>query len=318
MNNLAVDAAQRLGARDITFKVDSSPYQTNSPTSKSNNQSSRSSPPSSVDGFLESQSIIPNISQDDIDRANEIHGIRKPANTEHTMKALCPICRTQVDQSAFDALAGTRRLTVREQVRFCRSHTLATAEVEWASQDLPDINWHGLNDRIANHHDTLAALINEHTPSFYRNVYEDTLKRETNERNRPDQRRRPFAATLRERIFRGEDEGLIDEDPSVPGYYGAKGARIIIDNLMTRFAPTLRRRGAERDGLLSTGGVDGFVRQVLVPELACLLIAEDLNVDVERAREVMSNSRRLGVVRWEEEEDEGINAGEEEEEGEGE
>ena len=74
---------------------------------------------------------------------------------------------------------------------------------------------------------------------------------------------------------------------------------------MNRFAPTLRRRSPS-DKLISSGGVHGYVQAVLVPELATLLVMEDMEVDVADARRVLKESAELGNMLNEELEDEGI------------
>ena len=75
---------------------------------------------------------------------------------------------------------------------------------------------------------------------------------------------------------------------------------------MTRFAPTLRRRPPKDHHLISQGGVHGYVAAVLVPEMATRLVMQDLRVGEEEARSVLRESRHLGTVLCEEEEDEGI------------
>jgi len=74
------------------------------------------------------------------------------------------------------------------------------------------------------------------------------------------------------------------------------------ENIMSRFASKLRRLAAS-DKLISSGGVSGFVQAVLVPELAVLLVMDDLNVDLERAREVLRDSAEIGNLLNEEEDE---------------
>ena len=71
---------------------------------------------------------------------------------------------------------------------------------------------------------------------------------------------------------------------------------------MSRFASKLRRRAAS-DKLISSGGVSGYVQAVLVPELAVLLVMDDLNVDQDRAREVLRESSDIGNLLNEEEDE---------------
>lgn len=74
------------------------------------------------------------------------------------------------------------------------------------------------------------------------------------------------------------------------------------DNIMSRFASKLRRLAAS-DKLISSGGVSRYVQAVLVPELAVLLIKDDMGVDEDRAREVMRDSVDIGNLLNEEEDE---------------
>jgi hypothetical protein len=72
---------------------------------------------------------------------------------------------------------------------------------------------------------------------------------------------------------------------------------------MANFNSKLRRLSAS-DDLISSGGVSEFVQAVLVPELALLLIKNDMNIDDdEKAREVLRNSVDIGHLLNEEEDE---------------
>ena len=71
---------------------------------------------------------------------------------------------------------------------------------------------------------------------------------------------------------------------------------------MSRFARKLRRLAAS-DKLISSGGVSGYVQAVLIPELAVLLIKDDMQVDEEEAREVLRDSVDIGNLLNEEEDE---------------
>ena len=75
-----------------------------------------------------------------------------------------------------------------------------------------------------------------------------------------------------------------------------------IDNLMANFASKLRRR-CSTDSLVSARGVTNYVRAVLVPELATLLVMDDMKVDAEKARVVLRDSVELGNFLNEEEDE---------------
>ena len=71
---------------------------------------------------------------------------------------------------------------------------------------------------------------------------------------------------------------------------------------MSRFAPKLRRLAAS-DKLISSAGVSSYVQAVLVPELAVLLVMDDLNFSQEKAREVVQESVGIGNLLNEEEDE---------------
>ncbi len=74
------------------------------------------------------------------------------------------------------------------------------------------------------------------------------------------------------------------------------------ENIMSRFASKLRRLAAS-DKLISSAGVSRYVQAVLVPELAVLLVMDDMKVDEEKAREVLRDSVEIGNLLNEEEDE---------------
>lgn len=64
---------------------------------------------------------------------------------------------------------------------------------------------------------------------------------------------------------------------------------------MSNFASQLRRRSSS-DQLISARGVTNYVRAVLVPELATLLVMDDMNIGAEEARKVLRESVELGNI----------------------
>lgn len=81
---------------------------------------------------------------------------------------------------------------------------------------------------------------------------------------------------------------------------------------MSTFASRIRRL-AGSDKLIYTAGVSGFVQAVLAPELAVLLVKDDMGVDDEQARVILRDSADIGNL-LNEEEDEVIRDVEEQEE----
>ena len=76
-----------------------------------------------------------------------------------------------------------------------------------------------------------------------------------------------------------------------------------MENIISTFSPQIRRLAAS-DKLISSRGVSGYVQAVLVPELAVLLVKEDMGVDDdESARVILQESIQIGDLLNEEEED---------------
>ena len=71
---------------------------------------------------------------------------------------------------------------------------------------------------------------------------------------------------------------------------------------MSRFSSKLRRLAAS-DKLISSGGVSRYVQAVLVPEMAVLLVMDDMNVDEDKARKALRDSVDLGNLLNEEEDE---------------
>ena len=74
--------------------------------------------------------------------------------------------------------------------------------------------------------------------------------------------------------------------------------------IIHQFSDKIRRLAASDDLLsLGGGGIAGYAQAVLVPELAVCLITEDLGVDDDEARKVLSESARIGRLVHEEEDE---------------
>lgn len=71
---------------------------------------------------------------------------------------------------------------------------------------------------------------------------------------------------------------------------------------MTSFAPKVRRLAAS-DKLIASAGVAGYVQAVLAPELAVMLVMEDMRVDEDEARAILRDSKEIGDLLNEEEDE---------------
>ncbi|KAL9579025.1 MAG: hypothetical protein Q9203_006874 [Teloschistes exilis] len=199
-------------------------------------------------------------------------------------KKQCPICKEFVSRLFMEESFGTAPMSVREQVQFCKVHKICSAEQAWSTRGYPTIDWHVFAKRLPGYEDKIVEILNGSRRSFYRNAFEDQVKSGVNR-------------TLQQSIMSGSGlEGLN------VGYYGTKGARILMDFTMSHFASRIRRL-ASSDKLVSTGGVAGFVQAVLAPELAVMVVKDDMKVDDEQAREILRESSEVGNLLNEEEDE---------------
>lgn len=228
-------------------------------------------------------------------------------------KKRCPICEDLVSRLFMEEFSGSAILSVRQQQKFCRAHKVRSAEETWRANGYPSIDWFQFAKRLQNYGAALGAVLNGTRTSFYRNAFEDQIKSGANR-------------TLQQAMSHGKALEGLDM-----GYYGTKGGRIMygsrlfllqpincccandrrMDHIMSNFASRIRKlAGTEK--LVSAAGVSGFVQAVLAPELAVMLVKDDMQVDEEQARVILKESSDIGHL-LNEEEDEAIKDEEERE-----
>ena len=221
-------------------------------------------------------------SNSSLDQMSISSGLSTPPDSPS--KARCPLCKGLVEKLFLEGNAGGKRMTVRQQAEFCKAHKIKTAHEEWNEKGLPSIDWPTFNHRLKTYHPRIEHLLRGDKASFYRNAFEDTVRSGKNR-------------TLRQALLQGGTvEGLS------PGYYGSRGAKIMVDNIIARFSSTLRRLGGS-DKLISASGVSGYVQAVLAPELAVMLVMDDMKTDQEGAREILRDSIDIGNLLNEEEDE---------------
>ena len=120
-------------------------------------------------------------------------------------KALCPMCKEEVDPDALMRFEAQPKQRFRDQMVFCESHQVSSAEMEWKSKGYPTIDWDTFDERIRSHYDDLAKLMVPECSSFYRNLLDSAMK---------SGKAKNFRLTL-------SGGGL--EDISC-GYYGTRGS----------------------------------------------------------------------------------------------
>lgn len=177
----------------------------------------------------------------------------------------CPMCNEPV---AAEDLEAFGEMNTRKQEKFCLSHQRKSAHSNWNSKGYPDIDWTTLDSRVANHHAFIKKIIGG-ASCHSRKVLNETIRA-------------------------GKDRNLLKSTTNlIPGYYGSRGLRLMSENIMHKFTPKLKER-APIDRLIAARGPTAFVESVVVPEVTVLLIKEDMNVDDQRAREILKESSEMG------------------------
>ncbi|KAI6249979.1 hypothetical protein HI914_01545 [Erysiphe necator] len=183
----------------------------------------------------------------------------------------CPMCYEPVSPNN---LRTCGQMNTRQQEQFCLEHRKKSAKNRWEINRYPHIDWDNLDARISKHHKFLERLISG-KESYYRSLLQD-------------------------KIDRGKDRNLRTATTNlIPGYYGPRGLRIISENLFRKFTPLLKKRIVQ-DRLIAARGYTPYVQSVLVPEVATLLIQEDMHITLSEAREIMAESVVVGELLHEE------------------
>ncbi|KAI9308622.1 RTC4-like domain-containing protein [Cunninghamella echinulata] len=154
-------------------------------------------------------------------------------------------------------LPKRRRVTNMDQFTFCQLHQLELKiKPEGIKKGYPiDIDFIQLETRVKNLHSEILKLINQETSCHFR-----TLAIKAYSKFGKHKARNTISV-----MNRFED--------TLPGYYGPKGAAIMMNTLTTMFLHT---------GIITKEKVQPqlpveYIQQVLVPETGLLLIQEDIN-----------------------------------------
>ncbi|OMP87408.1 hypothetical protein BK809_0007494 [Diplodia seriata] len=219
-------------------------------------------------------------------------------NGNYETPAKCPVCQAPVDRVLLEEWQGSRAyMRIRKQMEFCEAHRRATAREEYAAREYPNIDFdalstppietgHGGGDggnggtsggRIERFRDDLVGVIRRERPSAFRDAADEAAARGE-------------GRNLKKTV--AADEALTG---MTVGYYGPRGRRVM-EAWVTRELADEIRESAGRDRLIGFKTVSGFIQEVLVPELAMRLVAEDLDVGEARAREVLRESGEIGEL----------------------
>ena len=191
----------KLGISEKQFELlPSGPHHSSAPPTSFDAATTVSSPLSSLDDSSPNSSQdVPIITSKDL-----------PNFEAKSQPAVCPMCKQPVNRSYLEQFTEVgKRMSLRQQSEFCKAHKERTAESEWAARKYPSIDWHHLDARIVKFHGFMDDILSRRKSSFYRNVFEDSL-------------RRGKSKTIQERLIGGDEiEGMS------PGYYGGRGAKLM-------------------------------------------------------------------------------------------
>ncbi|KAF2858722.1 hypothetical protein K470DRAFT_278295 [Piedraia hortae CBS 480.64] len=204
----------------------------------------------------------------------------------------CPICGVVVPSSIREQFNLQTSLplaqnthTYRRQQRFCRFHKQHTARELWAERSYPTIDFTGLSTRLAKqrHNIHLRRVLSATKQSVFREMLEEVSGGSN----------RSLVHAMKDG---GHGRGVISPGA---GYYGPKGQRIMAEYVLNAYSVQVRNL-VSKDALFAAsgvaGGTTGLLNSILVPELACSLIGEDLGVTADRAVRVLEESRELGEL----------------------
>ena len=205
----------------------------------------------------------------------------EPDPERDSSAVLCPVCQKRVrDSVSLFVPDNLRTMPFRQQKKFCSQHRVADAKGLWQRRGYPEICWEDLEGfQIHQKLPDLRRVIVGATSSFYRDQLDGKITAAKGDR-------RKIQLYLK--------QGLIDV--AKPGYYGPKGARIMVDAITGSLKETLTK-ALTSDSTLRAAGVGGYVSAVLVPELTLQLVMDDMKLKTAtEGRKVLDESTEIGVL----------------------
>ena len=215
----------------------------------------------------------------------EVEQLNLPKAAPYCPTENCDICGAKVDrilkENFQDRFTNGKGMTFKWQQRFCRHHKQESAK-EWAREKgWPTIDWTCLPQRMTQFDDHLRDVICNRVESRWKN----------------DLRRHLRPSKSRFLEVRAAADAREVKTMARTGYYGPRGEKVMTEHIVANLSDDLRER-ASKDKIVAAsgvkGGMSGFVHGVLVPEMACQLIAEDLGCDPDYCRIVVGESSIVG------------------------
>ncbi|KAI1618521.1 RTC4-like domain-containing protein [Exophiala viscosa] len=193
----------------------------------------------------------------------------------------CPVCQKPVkDSMSLFVPDNLQSLSFKQQQNFCTQHQLVDAEELWRRRGFPDINWKELEEtRVPDLLPLLKEIINRQKPSFYLDELDRRIK---------------AARGNRKTIHKYLNHGIVDV--AKQGYYGPKGARIMVTAITQSLTDTLNK-ALQSDSVLRAAGVGGYLSAVLVPELTLQLVMKDMKLEPDQeteGRKILEESTTIG------------------------
>ncbi|PUU81157.1 RTC4-like domain-domain-containing protein [Tuber borchii] len=191
-------------------------------------------------------------------------------------KTECQMCEEPLPANFLDTWKNGEfrkgHIPMLEWMDICTEHKAVSLREEWMEKGYPKIDWQGMKKRIETHYKPIEAIVHGEIESPFMAIFQQ-----------------------QEKDVRGNPILLLQKDHRLqyPGYYGPRGANIMLHWLLRRFGSEINAHNNATSNLAHSSAA-AFVQAVLVPEMAVRLIMEDMKVAEKRAREVLEESRSIG------------------------
>ncbi|KAI9887068.1 MAG: hypothetical protein M1823_001140 [Watsoniomyces obsoletus] len=253
----------------------------------SSHSSPLSTPPDSPSSIQEDDLLR------DLPQSSFLSSTTTNTSNSSTNTFICPLCLETIDLSLLPASShpnpknnNNKRMNMREQTLFCRSHKTHSAKREYQEKGYPEINWVELRGRVERFcKGVLKDVLQGKKRSWYRDAMERELKSSKRRNQSAAQLMGGGGGGVGGAGGDGADIGGVASWRGTGGYYGPRGAHLFEEIILKELGCLLRNQAAN-DEIIASRGVSNFVQAVLVPELVVLLIQEDMKLVEDMKMEV--------------------------------